>query len=405
MGDFGMEKLPVFRVAGRAIGFTLWNSFTIFRLAWLPIVALFAAQIGLSAYIMQVDGETLKTMPNPMTVSLIVEKALALNIANLVLQTIALAAVAVSIHRVILFGDRRPGEYFNFAFGKTEFLYIVMGVLTALIVLSVLAVVIAPFVLLISGGDPVGMFEKFAENPQAAFQDANGALQGGKLTLFLTIYFVAYILIIYLSLRLAVWPPAVVATNRLSPSEPFALTRGNVWRLIGAFILTFGWIYLLVLVPAVGAYWYYTNKMKEMPPEVPAITAPAVPETDSPPAQAAPQPPAAVPLATAPAAPAQPPAELPQPAPQTAAPAAPSPAAPAPVGESKPTEVPDITVNVRDREERLRDLEATVGPFAAVMWVVFLLMYIYFTALAVALMSFSYKALKGYEPYEPIPEG
>lgn len=400
-----MEKLPVFRVAGRAIGFTLWNSFTIFRLAWLPIVALFAAQIGLSAYIMQVDGETLKTMPNPMTVSLIVEKALALNIANLVLQTIALAAVAVSIHRVILFGDRRPGEYFNFAFGKTEFLYIVMGVLTALIVLSVLAVVIAPFVLLISGGDPVGMFEKFAENPQAAFQDANGALQGGKLTLFLTIYFVAYILIIYLSLRLAVWPPAVVATNRLSPSEPFALTRGNVWRLIGAFILTFGWIYLLVLVPAVGAYWYYTNKMKEMPPEVPAITAPAVPETDSPPAQAAPQPPAAVPLATAPAAPAQPPAELPQPAPQTAAPAAPSPAAPAPVGESKPTEVPDITVNVRDREERLRDLEATVGPFAAVMWVVFLLMYIYFTALAVALMSFSYKALKGYEPYEPIPEG
>lgn len=405
MGDFGMEKLPVFRVAGRAIGFTLWNSFTIFRLAWLPIVALFAAQIGLSAYIMQVDGETLKTMPNPMTVSLIVEKALALNIANLVLQTIALAAVAVSIHRVILFGDRRPGEYFNFAFGKTEFLYIVMGVLTALIVLSVLAVVIAPFVLLISGGDPVGMFEKFAENPQAAFQDANGALQGGKLTLFLTIYFVAYILIIYLSLRLAVWPPAVVATNRLSPSEPFALTRGNVWRLIGAFILTFGWIYLLVLVPAVGAYWYYTNKMKEMPPEVPAITAPAVPETDSPPAQAAPQPPAAVPLATAPAAPAQPPAELPQPAPQTAAPAALSPAAPAPVGESKPTEVPDITVNVRDREERLRDLEATVGPFAAVMWVVFLLMYIYFTALAVALMSFSYKALKGYEPYEPIPEG
>jgi hypothetical protein len=390
-----MNKLPVFRVAGRAIGFTLWNSFTIFRLAWLPIVALFAAQIGLSAYIMQIDGETLRALPNPMTVAVIVEKALALNIANLVLQTIALAAVAVSIHRVILFDDRRPGQYFNFAFGKTELLYILMGVLTALLVTAVLAAVITPFVLVFSGGDPVGMFKKFADDPEAAPKAVIDAMRGGGMAVFFVFYIAAYILVIYLSLRLAAWPPAVVATNRISPSEPWQLTRGNVWRLIGAFILTFGWIYLFVLVP-ISAYWYYSYKMK-VPPEAPAITAPASPEADAPMAPPAPQEPAgAAPAPTAPAAQPQ------QPASPAAAPA-PPPAMPSPEAAA-PQIAPDGGVKEMDPDAAKREFEAMVAPFAAVMWVAFLFIYIFFTALAVALMSFSYKALKGYEPHEPIPD-
>lgn len=403
-----MNKLPVFRVAGRAIGFTLWNCFTIFRLAWFPIVALFAAQIGLSAYVMQIDGETLRGLPNPMSVALVLERILAFNVANLVLQTIALAAVAVAIHRVILFGDRRPGQFFNFAFGKTEFLYIVMGVLTALIVLGALAAMITPFVLFMSGGDPVGMFKRLVDDPDAASQAIKGALSGGGLTVFFIFTFVAYVLIIYLSLRLAVWPPAVVATNRISPSEPWQITRGNVWRLIGAFILTFGWIYFAL---AGAAFWYSANKMKAALPEVPAITAPAIPEAEAPKDPGLPQDPAGAAPApsVAPAPPALPapptvPAQPQQPA-SPAAPVAPSPATPSPE-----VAVPEIALDdddaklEADRDEVRRQLDAIIGPAATVMWVAFLLMYIFFTALAVALMSFSYKALKGYEPHEPIPE-
>ncbi|MFM9864572.1 MAG: hypothetical protein ACKVRO_13285 [Micropepsaceae bacterium] len=400
-----MNKLPVFRVAGRAIGFTLWNSFTIFRLAWLPVAALFAAQIGLSAYIMQIDGETMRGLPNPLSVAFIMERLVAFNVTNMILQAIALAAVAVSIHRVILFGDRKPGQYFNFAFGKTEFLYIVMGVLTALIVLGVLAAVITPFVLVLSGGDPVGMFKKFADDPDSAAQAIGGAMSAGGVTAFLVVYFVAYILIIYFSLRLAVWPPAVVATNRISPREPWQLTRGNVWRLIGAFILTFGWIYVLVLVPAAGAYWYYTNKMKEMPTEVPAITAPASPEAEAPTTPpTAPERAGAAPAPSVAPAPPAIPAQPQQPTPP-AAPVTPSPATPPP--EAAMPEIAPDGGDVRetlDRDAPRRQLEAMVGPFAAAMWVAFLFMYIFFTSLAVALMSFSYKALKGYEPHEPIPE-
>ncbi len=389
-----MEKLPVFRTAGRAIGFTLWNSFTIFRLAWLPFTALFAAQIGLSLFILRIDGETLDHLPNPLTVGTILERVLAFDIAYFVLEAIAVAAVAVSIHRVILFGERRPGQYFNFAFGKTEFLYILMGILTALIVLAVVAAFLAPFVFIATGGDPAGMFEKFAKDPESLRQTMQSGMRSGWLAVFFVFYFVMYIFIIYLSLRLAVWPPSVVATNRISPSEPWQLTRGNVWRLIGAFFVTFGWIYILILIPlATASYWYYTNKMAQ-PAEKSAITAPVTPAEDhpdpskegAPKAAEAPMP-SAAPSIQAPQPPSSPPA--PEVAPKIPAPAAPA------IDESED--------NLQNRDDQMRRFDDLVAPFGAAMWVVNILMYIYFTALAVALMSFSYKALKGYDAYEPIP--
>ena len=55
-------------------------------------------------------------------------------------------------------------------------------------------------------------------------------------------------------------------------------------------------------------------------------------------------------------------------------------------------------------EDPQQKLDALFAPFAAVMWAIFLLIYIYVSALAVALMSFSYKALKGYDAYEPVPQ-
>ena len=61
------------------------------------------------------------------------------------------------------------------------------------------------------------------DDPDAASQAIKGALSGGGLTVFFIFTFVAYVLIIYLSLRLAVWPPAVVATS--SSSRRMCATR------------------------------------------------------------------------------------------------------------------------------------------------------------------------------------
>ena len=49
------------------------------------------------------------------------------SLTTLLLEGLALSVVAVRVHRIILFNDRRPGEYFAFPFGKTEILYVLMG--------------------------------------------------------------------------------------------------------------------------------------------------------------------------------------------------------------------------------------------------------------------------------------
>ena len=85
-------------------------------------------------------------------------------------------------------------------------------------------------------------------------------------------------------------------------------------------------------------------------------------------------------------------------------PEAASPSAPRAAPEAPTPNVIVMNVDKPDPEMVRRRLDETFGAFAPVMWVVFLLMYIYFPALAVALMSFSYKALKGYEPHEPIAD-
>jgi hypothetical protein len=61
--------------------------------------------------------------------------------------------------------------------------------------------------------------------------------------------FLAFILAIWMSLRLTLAPPALVAERRLAIGDAFRMTRGNVWRLIGLYIVT--WIAVAVLVAIV----------------------------------------------------------------------------------------------------------------------------------------------------------
>jgi hypothetical protein len=202
------------------------------------------------------------------------------------------------------------------------------------------------------------------------------------------VYVVAWILLVYLSLRLAVWPPAVVATNRLSPSEPWQLMRGNVWRMIGTIVLTFGSLYIVMLVVVAGsAFTYYRAKMEKMP-EPPAITAPAEPE-------------ATVPAGAEPG-PATPEAPVAPPAPSNkveAVPVPPQPAQPTPEATPKPPE-PDTALT---EDEMREQFDQMLGPYSLAFWVFQLFVFVYFTALSVAMVSYAYKALKGYDAREPIP--
>lgn len=362
-----MTKLPVFATFGNALGFAFGSFFTVFRLTWLPFAMLIAANLAIGIYVQEMILHDTPRI-DPFSIASHIDDFIVAQIAVIILQAIAIAAAAVSVHRVILFGDRKPGVYFNFPFGGTEFLYVMMGLVWATIILLIMAIVFAPVIFLISSGDPAAFFAKM----QDVFKDWPPKGKPGP-EFFRTLgplmfaYFVGWIIALYVGLRLMVWPPAIVATRRFALGEAWALTRGNVWRFIGLFLLVGFLFYGLILIPAGAAYWYYVNKMK------PAQVEETIDATthDN----------AVITGQTTHVAP-----------------------------DSNAIEEPEMTDDQREalqekmRLQMERNMEA-FAPFAPLFWLLELLFYVFFTGLGVALLSYSYKALKGYNAREPISEG
>ncbi|MBI1211529.1 MAG: hypothetical protein GC190_08700 [Alphaproteobacteria bacterium] len=360
-----MHKLPVFRTFGRAVGFTLWNFFTIFRLSWFPFALFIATNIAIGVYAQQVLMGS-KPMIDPFSIAAHIDDFVFLNVLVLILQAITFAAVAVSLHRIILFGDRKPGVWINFPFGRTEALFVVMGLISGLIIFAILAVVLAPAFYFVAGGDIpsfISKIEEWAKDfPRNDVPKTGDAGFGTLATMgpLLFSYFVGWIVCIYVSLRLVVWPPAIVATRRLSLGEAWRLSRGNVWRFIGLFLLAISPFYILVVGLAGASYWYYTTKIHDAPPPTEAKqiveTVGVVPATKDTPATVTP------------------------PTPE------------------------QVAKDEAEREQQAERAMEAFQPFAPAFWLIELLVEIFVAGLTVALLSFSYKALKGYDAHEPIPD-
>ena len=229
-----MRKLPVFATFGNALKFAIVNYFTVFRLTWLPLATYFAAMLALG-YAMHnpLFAEMVQAeKPDPRFMLRHLDDFAFIYATMMVLQVIVFSAVAVSIHKVILFGDRKPGNYFVFAFGGTELLFVLMVVFSFLLFAGIMGAIIAPIIYMISNGDVASFFAKFEDWPN----NAPELLRTGGLGWVMFGYFVGWLVLIYIGVRLALWPPTIVATRRFALGEAWALTRGNFWRLIGLFI-------------------------------------------------------------------------------------------------------------------------------------------------------------------------
>ncbi len=329
------NKLPVFRTFGNALGFAVGDYFTVLRLAWLPFTLLLAANFGLAALIGLSLGKRIAT---PFFVFAHIQEFAFLQATMWILQLIVVAAVAVSIHRIILFGDRRPGVYLSFRFGRTEFVYAAMALIWGLIILAIMATVLTPVLLLVSGGDLPGLFARVQEWakdwPRHAPDLANnfGAFAGVWFA-----YVIGWIVVLYVSLRLCVWPPSVVATNRLSPGEAWRLTDGNALRLFGLFFLTIFVVYAVVLAVVLTVVFALPGQLPHFP-------------------------------------------------------------APAPAAAT----VNDIAA---ERERIGEKIETFLALYWPAVWLAALLVYGAVVGMTVALISYSYKALKGYDAQAPIPDG
>jgi hypothetical protein len=212
-------------------------------------------------------------------------------------------------------------------------------VLTAFVVIAIMGAVLAPAIYVAANGDFAAFFARFEDWPY----NMNEFVASGAFVPIMFAYAAGWLVVIYFVLRLAVWPASVVATGRLSPVEAWRLTRGNVWRLIGLFVLT-AIVIWIVVVPPVAAYFYQV-KMDAGPMMQPG--GPLDPE--------------ALKQASDPAA-----------------------------------------MRELMRQAMERQMQA-LQPYAPLFWLCYLLFYVFFTGLSIALISYSYKALKGYDAKQPIP--
>jgi hypothetical protein len=289
------------------------------------------------------------------------EQSIVFQVSSFLLQLIATASAAVAIHRVILFDDRQSGHYFLFAFGRTEVLYLLMAITSMVFTALAMAAVLLPIAFLVSGGDPVTYFNTLIPKPG---QDGNSAGFGALFGTFI----IAWIVMVYFTLRLSVWPPAVVATNRFALAEAWRLTKGNVLRLLGLFLMPVLLIWMIVALAAASLYYFSDNKVIDAPANPPAVE------------QSAPAPDSAARLNSWLSLRESLGAAL-----------------------SDTVNVPDPATNDKDDSVAPQEPDETQAEPGPSLFVFTFFFMIFVTAYGVAIVSFAYKALKGYEAGEPIP--
>ena len=176
-----VRKLPVFGTAGAVLAFLWLERWTILRLSWCPMLLATLAerfaqdlaqdQVGLSKF----------------------------------LTIAAWAVIAVSLHRVILFGDRAPGTWLNIRFGKVEALFAILPAAYLLIVVALSALGV-PTEFHVKGGPAV-------------------------------VLWIVMAVVIFLLARFCLVFPIAVMERRVDFALAWTLSHGNVWRMIGVWLV------------------------------------------------------------------------------------------------------------------------------------------------------------------------
>ena len=194
-----MPDLPVLATAGEAYRF-MWREFpTIVRLSWATLVVVILVQTLIARAVFAEMGALL-ARGDVVAAAAVGRHPGWLGLKSAI-EMIGTGMVAVAIHQLILFGARRDGQYVPFAFGRREALFALLGLAFGAVSVLFATVVISPI------GRPTAGLAPFA-----------AAL--------------AFVVAMYLSVRL--WPilPMIVVEPRLDVAGAWQLTRGRFWSLL-----------------------------------------------------------------------------------------------------------------------------------------------------------------------------
>jgi hypothetical protein len=202
-----VHKLPVFATAGLVYRFLFGELGTIARLSWFPLLLVFLVQYAVAYFAFGAMRAALPSVlsGDPATTF---KSNLVWQAAGLIALLAGTSVVAVALHRVILFGDRKPGRLCYFAFGKIELLFLLLPLVAYATLFSINLLVVL----------------NFRSLPTPGF--------------FVLLSVSAGFALLWLALRLLLIFPVLVVEGHYDFSEAWTLTRRNFWRMVGTLIVT-----------------------------------------------------------------------------------------------------------------------------------------------------------------------
>lgn len=253
------QKLPIGDVMNEAVQFGLHRWATVLRFAWAPTLfslllfgLYFAVLFEPSFFSSMSEESSFEEFKSAMRLSV----PAAIAGAGLIYLFVILlfCGVAASLFRLVALGEDRPGFVQLRVDGpaiRVFFAYLIMMIITGAIWGAAFLVALA-----ITGESASGLVDGFkafmtiaetAEQGNANDLEAFSALMG-PMKVFGMTFLLAVIPLIYMSVKLAPFPPGSAAENRLLLFGSFAMTFGHFWSILGVFILFILFIMVISII-------------------------------------------------------------------------------------------------------------------------------------------------------------
>lgn len=254
-------KLEVVETSINSIKFGFGNIGTIFRLGWLGAllyVIVYAGGIllsyGVGFFGAIVDGEI--TEVDAMTSSMAFQSTSWL---FGLIASFMVVPFTVAIRRIAAGEIEPPRGIAYFRIGGREIKFFLSQIIIAIIIALFAAVVLIPaliaFMVSVLDGVSVDMLMQ-AETGASAIENtveqnvADGV--GAGMVAGIVLAIIGVIAIIWFSIRACLFTTAAAIEDKLLPFGSLGLTGGNVWRIVGAFILLCLMVMMLYLLFAIG---------------------------------------------------------------------------------------------------------------------------------------------------------
>lgn len=240
------RKLQIIDTVTETVKFTFTNIPTIIRLGWVSFILCLVIFAGLGGAVhATTDWQIFAGLSEgeidtiSLEIGTAVLKVYGAIFAWSIISMLLLVPYMVVIRQVAAGTIEPPGGIGYFRFGGRELRFVAANIILALmsgILFAILLIPVGVVALTVFGNDgtsdPVG--------PQIA--------------LMILVYLVALIPFVWFMVRACLFTTAAAIEDTAAPFGSFSLTRGNVWRLIGAFLL----FLVLIMVVEIGLQFVLT---------------------------------------------------------------------------------------------------------------------------------------------------